>query len=181
VRVTESGVDTSACECEREQTASVRTVSVRTGVGTSETGHASACESERRRCERERERMALVRTGASERACELMASGERRRCERERVRVRQRLRQCTREKNARAPSVTRLLSSSQDRRHAASHRDVTSSHTYAPVGRGAGRKTARGSGRKKQLAHWLPPPPPQKPPPPHFPPAPPPPGKTPGP
>ena len=127
MRVTESGVDTSACECEREQTASVRTVSVRTGVGTSETGHASACESERRRCERER------------------------------VRVRQRLRQCTREKNARAPSVTRLLSSSQDRRHAASHRDVTSSHTYAPVGRGAGRKTARGSGRKKQLAHWLPP------------------------
>ena len=42
-------------------------------------------------------------------------------------------------KNARIPSVARPLSSSPDRRRRdASRRDVTSSHTHAPVGTGAG-------------------------------------------
>ena len=79
-----------------------------------------------------------------------------RRCERERVRVRQCVRQCTREKTREFPQsfvYSRARKIVVTLRHVVTSRAHTHMH---PWGRGPGRKTTRGGGRKKQFAHWLP-------------------------
>ena len=125
MRVTESGVDTSACECEREQTASVRARARANGVG------ANGSE---RTCVRAngvgRTASVRARASASETALATVHAG----------------------KNARTPSITRLLSSSQDRRHVASR-----AHTCARGDGGRGGKPREVVGGKSSSLMTVPP------------------------
>jgi len=127
-------------------------------------------ESERRRCERQRAAPSARSAGASERTnlvrirrCEREEKYSKSNTqhdpsvyERDSAYPQVRAKQCVRthkcerdsafrvgKKRAnqpRIPSVVRLPSNSQDRRHATSRCDVTSSHTHAPVGTGAGQE-----------------------------------------